>query len=159
MIDRLFQLLYRVAHLVLRVYGAIAHPRTHGAFVALWHAGEILLVRPSYTRYYSLPGGHVRRGEGALAAAHRELLEEVGLSLGAAELVRVVDVEHRWEGKRDHVEVFEVELARRPEPQVDRREIVAAEFLPPARALALPLFPPVRLAIEHRMGAGSGRGR
>jgi len=159
MIDQLFRLLYRLAYRGMRVYWALVRPRTHGALVALWSGGEILLVRNSYTPYHSLPGGYVRRRETALEAARRELLEEVGLSLGAEGLARVVDVHHGWEGKRDHVEIFEAELPERPRVRVDGREVVAAAFYPPARALALDLFPPVRQAIERRWGAAAGRGK
>ncbi|HVO18414.1 MAG TPA: NUDIX hydrolase [Anaeromyxobacter sp.] len=158
MIDRLLRLLYLLAYRAMRVYWAMARPRTHGALVALWSGGEILLVRNSYTRYHSLPGGYVRRRESPLEAARRELLEEVGLSLGSGELCRVVDVHHLWEGKRDHVEVFEADLSQRPEVRVDGREVVAAAFYPPARALALDLFPPVRQAIEQRAGRTAGAG-
>ncbi len=153
MIDLLYRTLYRVAYRVMRIYWAVFHPRTHGALVALWHGGEILLVQNSYTPYHSLPGGYVRRRETGREAARRELEEEVGIRVDPSELVPFLEIHCRWEGKRDRVEIFELGLSRRPSFQVDHREVIAARFLPPARALELPLLPPVRMAIERRMGA------
>ncbi len=151
MVDLLYRTLYRLAYRLMRVYWALFHPRTHGALVALWHGGEILLVHNSYTPYHSLPGGYVRSGETGREAARRELVEEVGIRVALADLRPVLDVQSRWEGKRDRVEIFELELAGRPAVQVDRREVIDARFLPPARALELDLFPPVRAAIERRL--------
>ncbi len=154
MIDLLYRTLYRVAYRLLRVYWALFHPRTHGALVALWHDGEILLVRNSYTPYYSLPGGYVRWRETGREAARRELAEEVGIRVALADLRPVLEVESRWEGKRDRVEIFELGLPGRPAFEVDHREVIEARFLAPRRALELDLFPPVRTAIERRMGGG-----
>jgi 8-oxo-dGTP diphosphatase len=43
--------------------------------------GRILLVRLSYRDRWGLPGGLLRRGEDASAAAHREAGEEVGIAV------------------------------------------------------------------------------
>ncbi len=154
MIDLLYRTLYRVAYRMMRVYWALFHPRTHGALVALWHEGEVLLVHNSYTPYYSLPGGYVRWRETGREAARRELAEEVGIQVAPADLLPVLDVQSRWEGKRDRVEIFELGLAGRPAFRIDNREVIEARFFPPARALELDLFPPVRTAIERRMAPG-----
>lgn len=42
----------------------------------------VLLVQPAYKRYCDLPGGLVEPGETAIAAALREVEEELGLDLG-----------------------------------------------------------------------------
>ncbi len=41
---------------------------------------------------WSLPGGHVEFGETALAAAHRELLEESGVTADLAEFVGLYEI-------------------------------------------------------------------
>ncbi len=158
MIDLLYRTLYRIAYRLMRLYWAMVRPRTHGALVALWEGGEVLLVHNSYTRYYSLPGGYVRARESGREAARRELEEEVGIRVDPSELAQVLDVESPWEGKRDRVEVFELGLARRPAFRIDNREVVEARFFPPARALELELFPPARAAIERRIRAGASPG-
>ena len=109
-LDRTFQLGFKVAYRLLRTYWRVRRPTTHGALVLLWNAGEVLLVRNSYVPYYSAPGGFVKRGEEARAAALRELVEEVGLRVQDEQLSLALEVTFPWEFKQDHVKIFEVEL-------------------------------------------------
>ena len=51
-------------------------PRATGIVVK---DGKVLLVRDKGKRSFSLPGGGIHRGEPSIAAAARELYEEVGL--------------------------------------------------------------------------------
>ena len=147
MVDWVFRLGYRCAYQALRVYWRVAHPTTHGALVALWCEGELLLVQNSYVKFRSLPGGALNRGETGRQAAIRELREEVGIVAREEDLVPVVDEVIEWQGKRDHVAIFELVLEQRPAFAVDNREVVSAGFYSPARALELPLFPLIRTAI------------
>lgn len=147
----MFRVAYRCAYRLMRVYWGTVHPNTHGALVAVWWQGKILLVRNSYVPYYSLPGGYVRPWESGTQAAVRELLEETGITARPEQLRRAVDLTHHWEGKRDHVEIFELDVAQPPRIQVDNREVVSAEFFAPATALTLDLFPPIRDAIQHHL--------
>ena len=150
MIDLAYRMAYWCAYRVLRVYWRAAHPASHGALVTLWWQGQLLLVQNSYVSFLSLPGGAVGRHESARAAAVRELREEVGIVAREEELLPVVDRVHDWEGKRDHVEIFELTVVQRPEIKVDNREVVSAVFYAPEQALHLPLFPLIRDAIAHR---------
>ena len=75
--------LYQLAAWLYESYRLLAKPRTHGALVALWHQGQVLLVAASYRRELSLPGGWINRGETARMAAQRELAEELGLQVDA----------------------------------------------------------------------------
>ena len=43
--------------------------------------GAVLLVRPTYTAGWLLPGGHLEPGESPQAGAVREIAEELGLTL------------------------------------------------------------------------------
>ena len=133
----------------MRLYWALRRPYTHGALVAIWHNGTILLIRNSYLRYYCLPGGYVNRNETAQQAAIRELKEEIGILLPGDMLTLALDVTHDWERKRDHVEIFAVELKERPHIKLDKREVVDADFFTPEDALKLNLFPPLRQHIEE----------
>jgi 8-oxo-dGTP diphosphatase len=156
-VDLCFQAAYRVAYRLMRTYWAVRRPSTHGALVSLWNQGELLLVQNSYVPYRSLPGGYVGRSETSREAAIRELREEIGISAKAEELHKVFDEVKEWEGKRDHVEIFALELSGRPQVRIDHREVVAAGWFSPERALELNLFPPIRKIIEDRVRA-EGRG-
>jgi 8-oxo-dGTP diphosphatase len=153
--DLLFRMAYRAAYRLMRVYWMVRRPNTHGALVALWHDGRILLVRNSYVPYHSLPGGYVRTTESGRDAAVRELLEETGLRALPEQLQPAIDEWHDWEGKREHIEIFELDVARAPAIQVDNREVVAAEWFTPDRALDLDLFGPLRKLIQRRAGSSA----
>ena len=135
----------------MRTYWAVRRPSTHGALVILWNDGEVLLVQNSYVRYRSLPGGYVARHETGREAAVRELSEEIGLTAQVDQLEKVFDQVKDWEGKRDHVEIFSLELDRRPEIRIDHREVIDAGWFSPERALRLDLFPPIRVVLEERL--------
>ncbi len=150
LVDACYRLAYRSAYKLMRVYWKAFNPLKHGALVAIWNRGEILIVKNSYVDYYSLPGGYVRAKERPEDAAVRELGEELSLKVDPAELELWVDQTHDWEGRRDHVVIFQLDVDQRPEVQIDNREVVMAEFLTPAEALRRRLFPPLRRHIEER---------
>jgi 8-oxo-dGTP diphosphatase len=153
-IDLFYRVAYRSAYKMMRVYWAVRHPQAHGALVAIWHDGKILLVQNSYVPYRSLPGGYVRPNETGRDAALRELREETGLRAKPEELLPVIDEHHEWEGKREHIEIFDLDAASPPHVDVDHREVIDAAFFAPEDALRLPLFPPIRRVIERRVAAG-----
>jgi ADP-ribose pyrophosphatase YjhB (NUDIX family) len=136
---------------MMRVYWGVRRPATHGALVTLWNGGELLLIQNSYVTYRSLPGGYVGRYETGAEAAVRELREEIGVIARIEQLEKVYDEVKDWEGKRDHVEVFKLELPTRPVISIDHREVIEAGWYTPARALELDLFPPIRLILEAQL--------
>lgn len=156
LVDRGFQLAYKVAYRLMRAYWAIRRPATHGALVILWHDGEVLLVQNSYVPYRSLPGGYVGRNETGPQAAIRELAEEIGITARVEQLEKVFDQVKDWEGKRDHVEIFALELETRPTLRIDHREVVDASWFAPERALELNLFPPIRVVLLERLERSEG---
>ena len=71
---------YRVALLGLRAWWVVARPRSSGVRCVLRHGGAIVLVRHGYgDRRWMLPGGRARAGEPPVAAAAREMGQELGV--------------------------------------------------------------------------------
>jgi 8-oxo-dGTP diphosphatase len=129
--DRLWQLAYAIAYRLLRIWWFLRRPAHHGALVALWHDGEILVLRSSYRGGWSLPGGGIARGESPREAATRELREEIGLAVAPDALHEAQALALVWERRSDHTTIFELALAQRPTLRLDNREIVGAAFRPP----------------------------
>lgn len=97
----------------------------------------MLVVRQSYRRELSLPGGGVRETETAVDAACRELAEELGLVVPPAELEHVLQRTGVWDWRTDTVDFFELRIGAEPRLDPDRREIVEASFVE-LRSLVLP---------------------
>jgi 8-oxo-dGTP diphosphatase len=143
------RLFYRAAYLAARVWWFVRRPQTNGALVALWCDGRLLLVRTSYRPMYSLPGGFMKRGETSLAAAKRELQEELGLAVAA-------DLRLAWQGtvifehRTDAATIWEASLETMPSLRVDGAEVVWAGWKTTEEALALPLLPSIERYLKSR---------
>ena len=140
-LDSAIRLGYRWAYLLLRLWWFVRRPHTHGAGVALWHEGRVLLVRTSYRDCYSLPGGFVRPGEPPKQAARRELREEIGLDLADETLHHVWQGTVYYESRLDTIDIWEVSLDEPPALHITGREIVWAGWMDPTAALGRRLLP------------------
>jgi len=149
-VDLGFRTAYRVAHRMLRAYWKVRRPNTHGALIAVWHEGRLLLVKNSYRRHYTLPGGYVRPGESAAAAAQRELIEEVDLDLPRDRLREVYSRIYQFENRFDKVTIVEVDVDQPPVFEVDNREVVWASFETPDAILRRPIVPHLQDYLRER---------
>jgi 8-oxo-dGTP diphosphatase len=149
-VDFGFRTAYRVAHRMLRTYWAVRKPHTQGALVAVWSDGEVLVVKNSYRRQYTLPGGYVREGETVEQAGARELAEECGVSVPVERVQLAYRGTKAFEHREDEVTIVEVEIAERPAVRVDNREVVWAGFRAPSTVLAMPIVPHLREYLERR---------
>ncbi len=80
-------------------------PRT---LIFITHGDRVLLIKGASTKRlwanrYNGIGGHIERGEDALTAARRELLEETGLRVGSLRLVGSVIIDA---GERAGITLF-----------------------------------------------------
>ena len=155
-VDSGFRIAYRTAYQLMRIYWRVARPTTKGALIAIWHNGELLLVRNSYVSYYCVPGGYLKPGETPVMAAVREVAEEVSIQARPGALRVGREETHTWEGKSDEVTIFDLEVEERPAFRIDRREVITAGFYSPRQALAFDLFPPLRRHIEARLTKDPG---
>ncbi len=142
---------YRVAYWLLRAWWFVVRPATYGAVCALWHDGRVLLVRTSYRRPLTFPGGFRGRNEEPDVAVTREIAEEVGLDVATDELRHVRFFSERRDHRQENTDLFEATLRTRPRPRIDNREVVEVMMLTPAEALAHPLYPPARAYLEGRL--------
>jgi 8-oxo-dGTP pyrophosphatase MutT (NUDIX family) len=154
LVDRGFQVAFIVAHRMLRSYWMFRRPRTQGTLVAVWNQGELLIVKNSYRKEYTLPGGYARRGEMPAEAGARELAEECAIYVEPARLKDAYRAEHGFEFRKDDCAIVEVEVDTRPAFGIDHREVVWAGFKPPAEILGMRIVPHLREYLERRAARG-----
>ncbi|MEH6409901.1 MAG: NUDIX domain-containing protein [Hyphomonas sp.] len=89
-------------------YARLRRPMTLGVRAAVENAaGHVFLVRHTYVRGWYMPGGGIERGEPAIEALRRELVEEGGINLtGTPQLVGVYSNHHVF--RNDHVLLYRI---------------------------------------------------
>jgi ADP-ribose pyrophosphatase YjhB (NUDIX family) len=129
-VERVPRRLRRLAGRLLHLYFRLHRGMTLGVRAAVLNgAGEILLVRHTYTPGWHMPGGGVEPGETLADALAKELREEANIALtGAAPLHGVFLNRHA--SPRDHVAVYVVRQFAQSGPKLPDREIAEARFFP-----------------------------
>jgi 8-oxo-dGTP pyrophosphatase MutT (NUDIX family) len=120
------RLAYRAAYRALALSWLVRRPAKLGVKCLLVNGDRLLLVRHTYGhRDWDLPGGAMRRGEPPLAAAQREMREELGIEADCWTSLGTVEgsVDHR----RDTIFVFRVQLAA-PTVTINRGELATASW-------------------------------
>ena len=135
--DRAWQAAYRLAYPVALAWWALRRPSHQGALACVRVGGAVLLIRQSYRRTWTLPGGGIRPGEPPGTAARRELMEELGLPAPA--LLPGAVVRGIWNNRQEEVHVFELPLDYLPPLRLDNREVVEARLFDPGDLPGLPL--------------------
>ncbi|MCB9593651.1 MAG: NUDIX hydrolase [Sandaracinaceae bacterium] len=150
MLEPAMRTAYKCAHLMLRSYWFVRRPRTNGALGALWLDGKILLVKNSYRRQYSLPGGYVRPGEDPREAVRREIMEEIRIEVPPASFELAYHGTRPFEFRADTLDIYEAELDAAPPIRIDEVEVVWAGFKTPAEARAMRIVPHLAEYLEGR---------
>lgn len=130
--------------------------------------GEVFLQRRSFSkdshpgRWDSSASGHLDSGEGYLAAAVREVREELGVEVGEAELVELGRLDASAETDQEFVRVYRV--AREGPFRWHPGEIIDGRFEKPDAVSAWVAAEPDAFARAFRLvwarfgGAGAGPG-
>ncbi|MFT4097340.1 MAG: NUDIX domain-containing protein [Rhodoblastus sp.] len=118
----------RLAGGLIERVGLLRRAMTLGVRAAVIDSqGRVLLVRHTYVAGWYLPGGGVERGEAAVDALARELLEEGGVTLTAPPQLRSL---HHNRG-RDHVAFYVARAFAQAAPKQPDWEIAEAGFFAP----------------------------
>ncbi|HEX8466369.1 MAG TPA: NUDIX domain-containing protein [Allosphingosinicella sp.] len=98
--------------------------------VPLTESGKVVLVRLTYAPGWRVPGGGLKRGEGAEQGMLRELREEIGLLFHGA--IEPLDDERPGSGEAKHPSAFFVvrDVVYRPRRSLEVEEVRAFD---PAR--------------------------
>jgi ADP-ribose pyrophosphatase YjhB (NUDIX family) len=116
----------RVAHALRKRWWRLARPRLRGCRVLAFDGeGRVLLVRHAYgSGKWMAPGGGLKRREGQIAGAIRELREETGCVLCNAR--EIVLAEEPLNGAVNAVHIVAGTTGDAPRP--DGREVIEAAF-------------------------------
>ncbi len=122
----LHRLAYQLAHGLRRRWWRLSKPQLAGCRVVLLDSQDrVLLIRHSYgSGRWMLPGGGLKRGEAAITAAARELMEETACRLWRPIKLGMIAETLHGAGNDVHVIAGWTEDS----PMADGREIIAAEF-------------------------------
>lgn len=120
---------YRVAYQLARVYWFVVRPRKSGVKCVITRGDEVLLVRHTYGERgaWDLPGGGIKRGEEPLAAARREMREELGLDI--EDWIELGDFFAKYEHRKDTMYCFRA-VVHDVAPVADRVEIAETRWFP-----------------------------
>jgi len=113
-------------------------PKRMRATAVVQVEGKTLLVRDKMAHRFSLPGGAPKRNEPALAAAIRELKEELGLTASQAERIRDAD----YDGQGNRHLVCKLTLSEAEDVRLNTSEL--AEYCWWDGFQAIPVYPHVR---------------
>jgi 8-oxo-dGTP pyrophosphatase MutT (NUDIX family) len=154
LLDLAWRTAFRLGYPLARAWWWLTHPPYEGAVVAVYVGPQLLLIHASYQAGWQLPGGGVRRGEAPEDAARRELAEEIGLAASA--LIPAGVACGNWDGRRDRVHFFELQLVEPPKLQLDNREIIASRLASPSELHSMVLTGPVTAYLGRRCDVGAG---
>lgn len=111
-------------------------PRKRSAVgVVILSEGKMLLIKPSYSKDWLVPGGIVESSESLLEAAHRECVEEIGCDVKISRML-CVDYKRGDEMRGDALHsLFLGHMSLDQEVKINSDEIIGYEWVPTQVAL------------------------
>lgn len=98
--------------------------------LAIFHNNELLVVKSWLGNgKWSLPGGGIHKGESATHAVIREVQEEVGINLSNKQIFHKGNLMYRQDDLRFSYDLFTADVTQKPDIHLNRREIIAAEWV------------------------------
>lgn len=121
--------IYKLFYPAYKIYLYIFRPQREGSGVIITYKDEILLVKNTYgdQRWWSFPGGGIKKDESAESAAKREIQEEVGIKVNGIKKVGSFKFTEYFHN--DIVYVFTAEVGDK-NIILDKDEIWKAKWLP-----------------------------
>jgi len=148
--NRIAQVCCRLAYRALLSLWFFTRPTVRGVYIAVWYQGQLLIIKNSYKKRFTIPCGRIKRGEDSAAAAVRELYEEVGIAVGKSRLKPIGEYTAKYKYAWDVGKFFEIEMTELPAVCVDNREVVQAQFMSLDQVLKLQLSPTVTAWLNSR---------
>lgn len=121
-------------------YHASLPKKRMGAGVILFNeVGEILIVKPSYKNYWSIPGGVVEENESPREGALRETKEEIGIKLGNLQFLGVDYYRDEYAVEGLHFLFFGGVLNKKKIAAIKlpKKELTTFQFVPIKKAIKL----------------------
>lgn len=144
----------QLAHRTRKIWWRLRRPQTLGVKVLVRNPNnEILLVKPSYSQLWQIPGGGVHKHEHPLQAGIREIREETDIVLVEDEMTLAGVFVSSHEGKSDCV-VFYTTMIDSGLPVPDASEISDARFYSPV-SLPLDTAPSVHRRLAGKSSDGN----
>lgn len=148
--DRIIQLVYWVAYRLHLAWAFLFRPTTEGVWIAVWSDGNLLIIKNSYRNTITLPGGGIDNNETPVAAAIRELDEEVGINATPDQLSLFSQYYSTCEFKHDCIHLFELKLAAVHAVEIDHREVSWFDVCSLEQAQNMNLFPALRSYLQDK---------
>jgi 8-oxo-dGTP pyrophosphatase MutT (NUDIX family) len=135
------------------VYWFLVRPTTNGTRLILEHDGNVLLVQLGYAgKFWTFPGGGVRRGETFKESAIREAREEVGITIN--DPILFLEYTNGYDYRCDTVQYFAAAVAHN-NVLIDGFEVIDARWVSP-KDTTLQLKPSVQWILskynEYKQG-------
>lgn len=115
--NKVKNIIYRVILRSAKTYWKFVKPKTSGARIIVISQEHILLVQHRNSKYWTLPGGGIKKNEDPARGALRELYEETKIKIDSADY-QLGRYDTSAEGKRDEVFIVVKETAEKIEPKV-----------------------------------------